>query len=186
MAEPPKSAEEPKPEPQVPSVKNEWADKLAQQAAAKLANRGSIKSSLLAGPPAADSNGPPAPEPHSNGNVNGAGTFVKPAHPFDRPRLNLQPRSQPLPSAPPAADRAGSGQLSERTDSGSLAGEERPRLKLQPRSLPMPSDAARSQENGGRPKLNLLPRNKPAGMHTHVYHLRVAGCQLYVVLLLTG
>jgi hypothetical protein len=86
---------------------------------------------------------------------------VKPAHPFDRPRLNLKPRSQPLaidskaPQAAQEQDLPSSGSSAEHMEA------HRRRLNLQPRSLPLPSAAPARDAADQRPRrLHLQARSK--------------------------
>jgi hypothetical protein len=127
------------------AVKNDFAEQLAQKA---MANAALAKSSLLSVSSfgsahsgsgsfevavaavatdvgAADSSSP--------------GVFVKPAHPFHRPRLVLKPRSIAVPDAPRPATSSSddSSDVADHASSGS---------------------AASSTGAGGRPRLNLLPR----------------------------
>lgn len=86
-----------------------------------------------AGAPATDSCG-------SSPTEQGGGVFVKPSHPFGRPKLALKPRSALLELAP----ASGSYSSTSSSDSGEAPAPE--------------SGSAASSVSGGRPRLNLLPR----------------------------
>ncbi|WIA33241.1 hypothetical protein OEZ86_006383 [Tetradesmus obliquus] len=101
--------------------KNEFAERLAQKA---LANATRGKSSLLASGSASSLgsalSGSEALPPGAEDNACGDGAFVKPSHPFGRPRLVLKPRSVPAAAAdssrattPSHHGRSGSSHLSE-------------------------------------------------------------------------
>lgn len=120
----------------VSTGKNEWADKMAQAVMAKM---GTVKSSLLAGAPNVP---PPAPQQDEGPAI------LKPNHPFERPRLVLKPRAEPL-----ATDRDAAGGESENSAA-------RPKLNLLPRTKPL-EELAVAPKEPERPKLNLLPRSKP-------------------------
>ena len=93
-------------------------------------------------------------------------TFIKPAHPFDRPRLNLKPRSQPLEIGAKEPQAAQESDLEAH----------RRRLQLQPRSLPLPA-AMPAKEADHRPRrLQLQARTKPlAGKLPALSDGRLAG-----------
>jgi hypothetical protein len=162
-----------------PGPKNEFAERLAQKA---LANATRGKSSLLASGSASSLgsalSGSEAMLPGAEESAPGEGAFVKPSHPFGRPRLVLKPRSVPAPAADSSRattpSHHGGVSSSASSDSGTDAGEQgsiasssvgsaRPRLNLQPRSLPLTNEHAtangnNSSDSSGRHRLNLLPR----------------------------
>ncbi|KAF6260644.1 hypothetical protein COO60DRAFT_876091 [Scenedesmus sp. NREL 46B-D3] len=158
--------------------KNEFAERLAQKA---LANATRGKSSLLASGIASSLGSAlsagDALLPGAEDGASGEGAFVKPSHPFGRPRLVLKSRSAPAVAADSSRattpSRHDGVSSSASSDSGTDAGEQgsiasssvgsvRPRLTLQPRSLPRPDDHAAANGNAaassGRHRLNLLPR----------------------------
>lgn len=158
--------------------KNEFAERLAARA---MSSATRAKSSLLAGSGSSGSSGLTSAlsgDKHDavggdEGSEQGSGAFVKPSHPFGKPRLVLKPRSAPLPeSRATTPSHHGGNTSSASSDSGTDVGEQgssasvtssvgRPRLQLQPRSLPVPDDApaiSNAAGDSGRPRLNLLPR----------------------------
>jgi hypothetical protein len=161
--------------------KNEFAERLAQKA---LANATRGKSSLLASGSASSLgsalSGTDSVLPATDDSASGEGTFVKPSHPFGRPRLVLKPRSMPAAAADSSLattpSHHGGVSSSASSDSGTDVGEQgsiasssvgsaRPRLNLQPRSLPLADEHATAVHStgsdsaaAGRHRLNLLPR----------------------------
>lgn len=96
----------------------------------------------------------------------------------ERPKLNLQPRTLPLPklasnessSVHKQSEEQGErSKLNLKPRSNSIQNEElgeRPKLNLKPRTLPMPkisgdTNSAKEEEVFERPKLNLQPRTLP-------------------------
>jgi collagen type III alpha len=152
---------EPLPLPEPEPVKNDWAERMAQAAVARMA---SAKSTLVAGELPRE----------------GATASARPAHPFDRAPLAPRPRSElPRPAgfAARAPEPAGRTHLAPPQRSGPLEeGPARPRLSLQSRSSRLPDEQQQQQQQqaaaaepewkrsgdaGGRPRLALQPRSKP-------------------------
>lgn len=143
-------------------AKNEFAERLAQSAMARAAK---AKSSLLCGLPPAPATDAVVAKDIAALDESVNGPFVKPAHPFGRPRLVLQPRSAPLAADTTTSPGTQSAADSAPTSESDADKPNRPRLQLQPRTLPVATDALMRKESteSGRPKLNLLPRSsKPA------------------------
>jgi hypothetical protein len=173
VAEPieaPLTAEPPPPAPPAPvtgGVHNEFAERMAQQALARLAARASMTAAAKASAPPVivplTSAGPPSPG--ANGGVHAASVPEAPisdgnsqSHAEERPRLRLLPRTQgtagsayvPAPPvsessgyssscAPPPVDGEGSWVAAKQT---------------------VPPPAGSVATDGGRPKLQLAPRTK--------------------------
>ena len=133
--------------------KNDFAERLAQRA---MANVFKTKPTLQAeGPNGVHSSGSVSSLAGSGSGsadeaaAEGKGPFVKPAHPFGRPRLVLKPRSSGVDQGSNAGSAAASGPSSPRgsVDLGSEMGEkagaaagggpQRPKLQLQPRTQPL-------------------------------------------------
>jgi hypothetical protein len=156
----------PEPVPEEPEVKNDWADRMAKAALARMAQ---ARSTLVAGEISEEA----AKAIDSNG-----AAIIKPSHPFDRPRLVLKPRaSSELPRPSDSTTSAGRPRLSLQPRSMPLAepardDPNRPKLNLLPRSKPVESECAPAAEQeaewkrsdgasaGARPRLALQPRSK--------------------------
>lgn len=197
----PFAAPEPEPAAEAPAApKNEFAERLAQRAMASAAR---AKSSLLAGGgsgalSSADSLGrhdslassvgkPPvrgmsidipataASGPDSGGSspTDPSGVFVKPSHPFGRPKLALKPRSVPMDAAVSASGNysstsSDSGDAPAEHGSGSTAGSVassvgggRPRLNLLPRGSSLPDSSAGASATAGARKPSVFGDAKP-------------------------
>jgi hypothetical protein len=157
-------ASEPAPpaQPATGGVHNEFAERMAQQALARLAARASMTAAAkTSAPPPPPVPAPAAPPPAAPGSPGANGSVSEGhdhAYPDERPRLRLLPRTQGTAGAgyappPPASESSGySGSYAPPVDGeGSWVAAKQ--------TVPPPASAA--APDAGRPKLQLAPRTKP-------------------------